>query len=342
MVDPLLALGVALLLTALAIAVFLPRTGLFWRWRKLHMLTERVLIEDSLKHFWDAEYWQKPTTIQSLAGALGISGNRSVEVLVQMEARGLTERTGDEVRLTDPGRTYALRIIRMHRLWERYLAEKTGVSRDAWHDEAETREHTISAGEADAIAAEMGHPRYDLDGDPIPTSTGDLPPRQGMPLASLPAGKVGSIVHVEDEPDAVYAQIVAEGLHPGMRVSVTDLSPERVRFWADGDEYVLAPVVAANLSVVPLPKEEEMEGPFDSLASLKRGERARVLRISGNCRGPERRRLMDLGIVSGTVMEAEMQGLWGDPTAYRVRSTLIALRKRQASQVLVEREAEVA
>ena len=342
MVDPLYALGVGLAVVAIALILFAPRAGIFWRWQKMRLLTERVLIEDSLKHFWDAEYGQKPATIQSLAGALGISVNRSVEVLVQMESRGLTERTGDEVRLTAPGRTDALRIVRMHRLWERYLAEKTGVSRDAWHDEAEMREHTITASEADAIAAEMGNPRYDLDGDPIPTRTGDLPPRRGQPLASLPVGKVGAIVHVEDEPDAVYAQIVAEGLHPGMRVSVTELSPERVRFWADGDEYVLAPVVAANLSVVPLPKEEEMQGPFDSLASLKRGERARVLRISGSCRGPERRRLMDLGIVPGTVMEAEMQGLGGDPTAYRVRGTLIALREQQASQVYVEREVEVA
>ena len=246
------------------------------------------------------------------------------------------------MRLTDEGRRYALRIVRTHRLWERYLAEETGVTEAEWHSEAEYREHVLSPDEANLLAEQMGNPRYDPHGDPIPTSSGDIIPPKGQPLLELPVGELGMIVHVEDEPESVYAQLVAEGLRPRMQVRVTEVSPERICFWADGEEYVLAPVVAANISAVLLPKEQEMVGPFETLASLKLGEKGSVLNLSRACRGLERRRLMDLGIVPGTIVEAEMKSASGDPTAYRVRGSLVALRKEQADQIHITRQTEAA
>lgn len=51
--------------------------------------------------------------------------------------------------------------------------------------------------------------------------------------------------------------------------------------------------------------------------------------------GLERRRMMDLGIVPGTVIKAEMRSPMGDPVAYRVRGALIALRQEQARLIEV-------
>jgi DtxR family Mn-dependent transcriptional regulator len=53
--------------------------------------------------------------------------------------------------------------------------------------------------------------------------------------------------------------------------------------------------------------------------------------------GPERRRLLDLGIVPGTEITAEMRSAGGDPIAYRIRGALIALRKTQAAGIYVRR-----
>jgi ferrous iron transport protein A len=47
--------------------------------------------------------------------------------------------------------------------------------------------------------------------------------------------------------------------------------------------------------------------------------------------------LLDLGIVPGSVVEAAFSGPLGDPTAYRVRGTMVGLRREQAEQVFVER-----
>jgi DtxR family Mn-dependent transcriptional regulator len=85
--------------------------------------------------------------------------------------------------------------------------------------------------------------------------------------------------------------------------------------------------------VIPIPAFE-IEEP-ELLSNLRRGETARVVELSRACRGAERRRLLDLGFVPGSEIEVEMVSPAGDPTAYRVRGALIALRREQAALVYV-------
>lgn len=337
MIDPRIALlSVAVALVA-AIALFWPDRGWVWRLRRAFQASERVLAEDALKHLFDCEYKGRIGNLQSLSGVLSISGNRAAEILQQLEAHELIQPTEGGYRLTADGRSSALRIVRIHRLWERYLSDETGYEPAVWHQKAELHEHTTTEEEADAMAARMGHPRYDPHGDPIPTSGGDILPPQGRPLIELAPDTLGEIVHVEDEPEAIYAQLVAEGLHPGQRVRLLEVSPERIRFVADAEEHVLAPVLAANLSVIALTQDEEMAGPFERLSGLEPGESAKVVSISPHLRPQERRRMLDLGLIPGTEVLAEIRSPAGDPTGYRIRGAVIALRREQADQVQVER-----
>ncbi|UWG95922.1 ferrous iron transport protein A [Dehalobacter sp. DCM] len=48
-----------------------------------------------------------------------------------------------------------------------------------------------------------------------------------------------------------------------------------------------------------------------------------------------RRRIMDLGIIPGTAIECIRKGPSGDPTAYTVRGTTIALRREDAAKINV-------
>nr|WP_044200662.1 FeoA family protein [Oscillochloris trichoides] len=70
-----------------------------------------------------------------------------------------------------------------------------------------------------------------------------------------------------------------------------------------------------------------------TLVDLPRGASAQVVALHGV--GPERQRMVDLGILPGTIITVEVRSPLGDPTAYRVRDTLIALRREQAQQVEV-------
>ena len=71
--------------------------------------------------------------------------------------------------------------------------------------------------------------------------------------------------------------------------------------------------------------------------ALAPGEVVRVVGLSSACQGTQRRRLLDLGVVRGTEIEAELVAAAGDPVAYRVRGALIALRREQASWIAIER-----
>ena len=240
------------------------------------------------------------------------------------------------LRLTHTGRRYALQIIRAHRLWEKYLANETGFDEEEWHDQADRLEHKLPPEETDALATRLGYTTHDPHGDPIPTADGEIVLHGGLPLNSMSLDQPVRFVHIEDEPEAVYAQLLAEGLYPGMRMRLLERSPQRVRFWANGDEHLLAPIVAANISVVPITPElheETMEGV--PLSVLLPGHKGEVLELLPRLRGAERRRLMDLGILPGTIITAEMNAPGGDPTAYRIRGALIALRKEQANLIQI-------
>jgi DtxR family Mn-dependent transcriptional regulator len=75
--------------------------------------------------------------------------------------------------------------------------------------------------------------------------------------------------------------------------------------------------------------------PERRLADLSLGETSTITRILPDYQGSERRRLMDMGIVPGTTITAELQSASGDPIAYRVRGALIALRKEQAQLIAI-------
>lgn len=337
MINPLFALLIGIGLMVIAGLVFWPQTGFFWKLQKRQELTEKVLIEDTLKYIFKCERNQKTCTLESLAGALSTSLAHASEILALTQARGLLALHGNSFSLTDAGKRTATQIVRAHRLWERYLADTTGFEEGDWHAQAERLEHKLSEEEIDRLSASLGNPTHDPHGDPIPTRRGEWVSHGGIPLSDLELGTPSRIVHIEDEPDVIYAQIVAEDLHPNMIVEVDEVTANRIRFWCDDQEHVLAPIVAANISVVPLAKEYHaplIQGvPLDSLHP---GQSGVVIGISSLSRGVERRRLFDLGIIPGTTIDVEMDNPSGDPTAYRIRGSVIALRSSQARQIRVQ------
>jgi DtxR family Mn-dependent transcriptional regulator len=341
MPDPLISLIIAALITAVGLYFFWPDRGPFWRWQRARDMTERVLSEDALKHIQQCEFHGEHASVKSLAGALNISPNQVTDVIARLEQNGLLQIEGTNFQLTTSGRDYAMRVIRAHRLYERYLAEATGFDESEWHERAERIEHHLTPAEVASLSIQLGNPTHDPHGHPIPTATGEMVYHNGKALPTMEVDRPYRIVEIEDQPEVVYAQLAAEGLHPGMEIHLIENSPQRVRFWADDEEHVLAPIMATNIEVVPMeeePKKDELPG--ESLANLRPGEDARVVGLSPRIRGAERRRLMDLGILPGTAIEVEMVSAGGDPIAYRVRGAVIALRKSQADMINVCRETD--
>lgn len=75
-------------------------------------------------------------------------------------------------------------------------------------------------------------------------------------------------------------------------------------------------------------------GNVATLDCLRPGQTARVVSLQSE--GTERSRLMDLGIVPGARIGFVMRSPLGDPTAYRIRGAVIALRAEQTRRIRVE------
>lgn len=334
MPDPALALLVFFALAGLCAVIFWPDRGLGPRLRRFARFTERVRLEDVLKQLYKLEYDRLPATPESVAGGARISHTQAIRLLQRLEEKELVTAGNAPFRLTEAGRAQALHIVRAHRIWERFLADRTGTRPEDWHGQAETREHRLSVAQTEDLAAALGHPVYDPHGDPIPTAAGEMPARSGLPLSALEPGERGLITHLEDEPREIYSELVALGL--GLMSPVERLEGEagRVHFRAGDRRHDVSSAVARNVTVE---RAQEVDDPRWSrtLADIEPGESATVAAISPLCRGPARRRLLDLGVVPGTVVHARMRSAGGDPVAYDIRGALIALRREQAVQILV-------
>jgi DtxR family Mn-dependent transcriptional regulator len=315
-----------------------PEAGLVARWRGRRADARQVQKQDVLKQSRLNELEGQPTTLRALARRLGLSAAQTASVLRELETAGSLALAGEEIHLTQPGREEGARIIRAHRLWERHLADDTGFAETEWHEIAERQEHRLTPAEADALARQLGQPASDPHGDPIPTADGELVLHEGRPLSGLPTGTTARITHVEDEPVEVYDQIVAAGLVPGAVVTLVGIGPDGLLLLANGEDHRLPSRAADNISVVALPTETLGGTAHDApLYSLRPGERGQVIGLAPRCRGAERRRMLDLGLLPGTTVEAVMISPSGDPTAYCIRDALIALRREQAGLVRIAR-----
>jgi len=73
---------------------------------------------------------------------------------------------------------------------------------------------------------------------------------------------------------------------------------------------------------------------YKTLAEIKVGQRAIVVRLL--VEGLTRRRLLDLGLLPRTEVRALMKSPMGDPTAYDIRGSMLALRSEDASKIIVK------
>jgi len=324
------------LVVGLGLGVLLwPRWGILAQRRQQRTEAERVRCEDALKHLCKTEAGGRRPTFDSVAGALHLKPDEIGALLHDLTQRGLVTFADGELSLTPTGRSQGAQVVRAHRLWECHLAENTGLHETEWHAEAEQQEHRMSSQEADALSARLGHPTHDPHGDPIPSADGEWSTATGQPLNTLMPGDVARIVHIEDEPASLYAQLADLNLRPGMIVQVQESPAERLRFRLDGIDRELTSILAHQVEVLPLPGKEGGR-IAKNLADFQPGARVAVIGLARACRGPERRRLLDLGFVAGTEIEVEMRSPSGEPTAYRVRGTVIALHREQARWVLVK------
>jgi ferrous iron transport protein A len=71
-----------------------------------------------------------------------------------------------------------------------------------------------------------------------------------------------------------------------------------------------------------------------NLSQLGAGATGRIVKVEG--RDAVHRRLLDMGVVSGTEFQVEKKAPFGDPIAIRIMGYHLSLRKSEADTIVVE------
>jgi DtxR family Mn-dependent transcriptional regulator len=311
-----------------------PRHGVMARVRRRGERQSEEQGENALKHLLQESQAGRAGSYASLKGTLRLGDRGLLRVLERLRVSGLTTSEGGRYTLTTQGEQRARHLVRAHRLLERYLADEARLPLTAVHRVAEKLEHRLSEADAERLSASMGHPERDPHGDPIP-SAGEDSHDLGEPITHWHVGQEGRIVHLEDEPAATFRALVHLGLQPAQAFRVLEKTSDAIELLVEDRELRLPLEHAGNVFVAPLERWAANARDLVRLSHLPVGQDAEIVSLSPTCQGLTRRRLLDLGFTPGTRLRPVLQTFVGDPRAYRVRGTTIALRRDQASVVIV-------
>jgi DtxR family transcriptional regulator, Mn-dependent transcriptional regulator len=185
-----------------------------------------VAVQDYLKAIYALESAGERATTSALARRMGVSAPSATAMTKRLDELGLVERLPYRgVALTEAGRRGALEVLRHHRLLERYLVDRLGLTLDEVHAEAELLEHALSEELEAKIDEELGYPTHDPHGDPIPDSELRLVHGESRTLLDLEPGARGSIARVPDGDPELLRYLGELGLVPDAGVVMLEQAP---------------------------------------------------------------------------------------------------------------------
>jgi DtxR family transcriptional regulator, Mn-dependent transcriptional regulator len=185
-----------------------------------------VAVQDYLKAIYALESSGRRVTTSALASRMSVSAPSATAMTKRLADLGLVERAPYKgVALTEEGRRSALEVLRHHRLLERYLADRLGLSLDEVHAEADLLEHALSEELEAKIDAELGYPTHDPHGDPIPDPELRLEPGRDRTLLDLGLGERATVSRVPDGDPQLLRYLAELALTPGADVEVVLVAP---------------------------------------------------------------------------------------------------------------------
>jgi ABC-type Mn2+/Zn2+ transport system permease subunit/Mn-dependent DtxR family transcriptional regulator len=222
------AMAVTATLIYLLAVVAAPKRGLIVRTLNKRKLQHRIRLEDVLKQSFRLQD-KGELSLTRLLKALNFKERQAKRYIQTLQKRGLFEKK--QLQLTDSGIKEAKRLVRAHRLWETYLSDKMGLDAGQIHDEAERYEHLLSDEILDRVDEELGFPKVDPHGSPIPTKIG-LPE---FPLTHLEVLQKAKIAHFQVS-EKITAQLWQLGLLPNTSFSIEKKDPQFIEIQLNGKQ----------------------------------------------------------------------------------------------------------
>jgi DtxR family Mn-dependent transcriptional regulator len=187
-----------------------------------------------------------------VADMLGVSRASAGEMLKRLEADGLVERGEQkEAILTPAGIERAERVVRKHRIIERFLTDFMGYTAAESHVQADELGDTFTEDMIERINERLGRPDRCPHGWPVEPEREQAENRELVSLAELEPGRGGEIVRLAEHDGELLHWFYDEGFAPGARVLVREAQPAagQLKVVLDGDERSIAEKAAQGLYV---------------------------------------------------------------------------------------------
>ena len=123
-------------------------------------------------------------------------------------------------KLSAEGNRVALGIVRRHRLWEFFLAEKLKFNWEEVHEMAEDLEHVSNKKLIDKLDAFLGYPKFDPHGDPIPDQDGKIQKEEHVLLSELKVKAQGRVTKIKSHSTKIMDLIAHQQMNIGSKITV--------------------------------------------------------------------------------------------------------------------------
>ena len=198
-----------------------------------------------------------PTKQARLAEWLDVTPASVSEAIKRLSRRGLVE-TGDDrmLRFTRDGRREAEKLVRRHRLAERFLVEVIGLPWHLAHEEATNWGRIVSDRVEERLVDLLDDPGTCVHGNPIPGSAHAVDQRDLRPLHEITPGEEVRLERLTEDLELdldVMRFFEDGGLMPGATIRVLAVAPDGTMTLEVGGEKVgLGAHLADNLWVRPV------------------------------------------------------------------------------------------
>lgn len=177
--------------------------------------------ENYIKAIWHLQRLHEEVSTNLLAAQLQTKPASVTDMLKKLKTKKIVHYEKYQgFYLTNEGKKIALGIIRRHRLWEYFLAEKLKFDWDEVHAVAEELEHVSSKKLIDKLDEYLGFPKVDPHGDPIPDQQGKMEVSSSFCLNEISLNKMAEVSGVGNQSSELLEVLKHKNIRIGTRLEV--------------------------------------------------------------------------------------------------------------------------
>lgn len=185
------------------------------------MLNYSTSEENYIKAIFHLQQGDGTVTTNEVAHELNTKAASVTDMMKKLKTKKLLHyQPYQGFKLNMEGSKVALTIIRRHRLWEYFLAEKLKFTWDEVHEVAEDLEHVSNKKLIDRLDEFLGFPRVDPHGDPIPDANGKIEASKKICLTELPLNILSGVSSVSDQSGKILELLKHKKITIGTKLEV--------------------------------------------------------------------------------------------------------------------------